>query len=740
MTGSLELNEVLERVSHRSIEILGAEDCIIFNLDDDGFRLIPLISLNSEYQDQIFSADVTVDNSLTGNAIKQKHGIILNHSEASPNGYQIPGTPKEQTEHILSVPFVTDGEVSGAMCVSRPNLPFNENDLSLAETLAMYAAIALKNARLHHNLKYEIVERRQAQNKERKIATELAFLSQAAIQFVEPDTKIEIYKLITKDLLSCLDDGIVIMLSYSTHNNACIKSIECRGNYFNKFIQNLDHDPVGLYGDVNQSNLSVLLTGKLTIGCPVDKLDLSNSIRSRLITAANDIDCHSIGFAYDNELLASAILITPQDYKPNTGLINTYVNQASIALQRRRVEQELNNSEQRYRSIFQTTAAAILELNIEEAIKLIQISGFNDLKELIAHYHKNPDTRDQFLAMMKIVDCNNSAVKLFEAEDKTALLKLLNNNTRENNEKEILDAILTKLIAGREQFTAEVQIITVTNKRKHVLLHYTQPPDIETADHHLLSLTDVTELKHIQHKLQEYTRELERSNQELEQFAYAASHDLQEPLRMVSSYVRLIEKEYKNQLDEEADLMIDFAVDGAKRMQALINGLLQYSRVGTQGKKFTTVDCDQIITDVLKNLKLAIEENQAVIKYDKLPVITADDVQIAQVFQNLIGNAIKFRGELPPVIYISCRQTENYSFFSVRDDGIGIKSEHTARIFDLFQRLHTREKYPGTGIGLSICKRIIERHGGKISVKSKPDDGSEFTFSLPKNTELLKND
>jgi PAS domain S-box-containing protein len=231
--------------------------------------------------------------------------------------------------------------------------------------------------------------------------------------------------------------------------------------------------------------------------------------------------------------------------------------------------------------------------------------------------------------------------------------------------------------------------------------------------------------------LQLQKQELARSNEELQQFAYVASHDLQEPLRMITSYLELLEHRYQGQLDAKADTFIAYAVDGATRMQALINDLLSYSRVGRRGQQFQSVDCDQILQTVLIDLQVAIDQSQAKISADTLPQVQADPVQMSQLFQNLISNAIKFRRQEPPQVYISLQPTDGKWLFSVRDNGIGIEKKYSDRIFIIFQRLHSKTEYPGTGIGLAVCKKIVERHGGNIWVESQPGRGSTFYFTLP---------
>ena len=242
---------------------------------------------------------------------------------------------------------------------------------------------------------------------------------------------------------------------------------------------------------------------------------------------------------------------------------------------------------------------------------------------------------------------------------------------------------------------------------------------------------DVTERKQAEEALKEKTEELARSNRELEQFAYVASHDLQEPLRMVTNFVQLLAKQYQGKLDSNADDFINFTVDGAMRMSKLINDLLAYSRVGTPGLPFEPINCETILQEALDNLKVTMEESGAVVTHDSLPTVMADSSQLVQLFQNLIGNAIKFRGDERPRVHVSASRSDNGWTFSVRDNGIGIAPEHAERIFIIFQRLHGRNEYAGTGIGLAVCKKIVERHGGRIWVESEPGKGATFYFTLP---------
>ena len=242
---------------------------------------------------------------------------------------------------------------------------------------------------------------------------------------------------------------------------------------------------------------------------------------------------------------------------------------------------------------------------------------------------------------------------------------------------------------------------------------------------------EVAERRLAEEKLQQAMNDLSRSNRELEQFAYVVSHDLKEPLRMVTSYLQLLERRYKGKLDKDAKEFIDFAKDGGKRMETLIEDLLSYSRLDTFSKRFEQVDCNAIVDGILDVLGIAIEKNRAEVTRDPLPGVIADKTQLGQVFQNLISNALKFRSKKPPAIHVGAPRVEGEWLFRISDNGIGIDPKDAERVFVIFQRLHSRDEYPGTGVGLAICKKIVEYHGGKIWIESEPGKGSTFCFTIP---------
>ena len=293
------------------------------------------------------------------------------------------------------------------------------------------------------------------------------------------------------------------------------------------------------------------------------------------------------------------------------------------------------------------------------------------------------------------------------------------------------EAFVAKARGGGSE-THEWTYIRKDGTRVPVLLSVSEVADESGAVLGFIGVArDITELKRAEADLEHLAAELTRSNKDLEHFASIASHDLQEPLRMVTSYLELIERRYKGRLDEKADEFIAFAVDGAKRMKTLIRDLLAYSRIGTRGKVSESVALSGPIALAIENLKLLIVEKHADISVAPMPVISGDPVLLTQLFQNLISNALKFAGTETPGIAITARRVAAEWIVTVADNGIGMAAENLVRIFEIFHRLHTREEYPGTGIGLALCKRIVEIHGGRIWAESEEGKGSEFRLSFP---------
>ena len=335
----------------------------------------------------------------------------------------------------------------------------------------------------------------------------------------------------------------------------------------------------------------------------------------------------------------------------------------------------------------------------------------------------DPETRDVFWTdhLFELLEV--------EADEEPPLDDAL--NVYHEDDRSIVEDAVEEALTSGDPFDVEVRFQTPSDRVRWLRIQ--GAPD--TADGDVTSLRgaaqDITGRKQREQQLEELIERLEDSNERLEQFAYAASHDLQEPLRMITSYLGLIESRYADRLDEEGEEFIGFAVDGAERMRDMIEGLLEYSRIETQGDPFEPVDLDTVLSDVRNDLQVKIDESDAEITAGNLPRVEADGNQIRQVFQNLLDNALEYSGDEPPRISVSTERDGDEWVVSISDEGIGIDRDHTDGIFEVFQRLHTQDEHSGTGIGLAMCERIVERHGGRIWIESEPDEGSTFSFTLP---------
>lgn len=375
------------------------------------------------------------------------------------------------------------------------------------------------------------------------------------------------------------------------------------------------------------------------------------------------------------------------------GLSTGYLAVNKDVTEFKKVQEALQISEEKFNKAFMLspTGLVLTKMTTSEYIEVnesfLKITGY-EREEIIGH--------------------SSLIVNVIDKEDRNKLLKDFQRDGSVKN-KEV-------------SFTRK-------NGEKGVLLFSTEIIEINHEKCTLTIIYDISKRKAIEIELNKRTEELMRSNAELEQFAYIASHDLQEPLRMITSYVQLLEKRYSDKLDQDAHDFINYAVDGANRMQTLIYSLLEYSRVN-RVKPFEYIDIHDILDEVMNDLSMAIKENAPDIRIGDLPVIFGDRVLIGQLFFNLIANAIKFKSERPVQIFIEGKREGNTFKFLVKDNGIGIQKEYSEKIFTIFQRLHTKDKYAGTGIGLAICKKIVERHEGKIWIESEIGKGSTFYFTI----------
>ncbi|MBD3198153.1 MAG: PAS domain S-box protein [Candidatus Lokiarchaeota archaeon] len=398
--------------------------------------------------------------------------------------------------------------------------------------------------------------------------------------------------------------------------------------------------------------------------------------------------------------------------------------------EKKKTEDLLKQSEKRYRTIFNNSPISLCEFDFSRVKKIIE-----DNVKILENIHQ----AQILVKTLRLIDLNKRTLDMFKVESQVDFEVNFNDLFLDSTKKAFLDA-LGNFYNGSNHFFTETKVISKENDIIYIQLGINIVPGNEGSwERVLISMNDITALKNYEKDLEQLTSKLKRSNTELEQFAYVASHDLQEPLRTVTSFTQILTKKFKENIsdfDTKYNKYVQYITEGTKRMKDLINDLLIFSRVNRKGKEFEKINLDNLIDRVLKSLSNSIRKNNAEIKVNNLPNINGDPSQIYQVFQNLISNAIKFRGDNPPIIKISSKENENEYIISISDNGIGIGSEYFEKIFIAFQRLHNKYEYPGSGIGLAICKKIILRHKGRIWVDSKVGKGSTFHFSIPKSLNM----
>jgi PAS domain S-box-containing protein len=376
------------------------------------------------------------------------------------------------------------------------------------------------------------------------------------------------------------------------------------------------------------------------------------------------------------------------------------------------------------------------ELRVEE--RAVEIASSNKLMRLKVSEAETADDERELRVKERIIE--------LAASEKLLQSKLLEIEIADRHRELRVQERVVELAASEKLLQSKLHEIEVADKQRELrveervvelaaseklLQSKLQEIEVAEMERELRVKERIVELAASEQVLGSKVKELEDSNEELQQFAYVCSHDLQEPLRVISNYTQLLAKRYQGQLDEKADKFIGFTVDAAKRMQDLINALLEYSRLQRNEIRSTSVDCSLVVEMALANLRIVIEETGATVTYDPLPKVEGDVTQLLQIFQNLIGNAIRFRSQAAPCVNITTKREGDLWLFKLRDNGIGIDMQFAERIFLIFQRLHAREDYPGSGIGLAICKKIVIRNGGTIWIESEPDKGTTFLFTLP---------
>ena len=329
-----------------------------------------------------------------------------------------------------------------------------------------------------------------------------------------------------------------------------------------------------------------------------------------------------------------------------------------------------------------------------------------------------------------IVYVNPAAVSILGYSEEELLSMNIINFVHPDSQSLVREAVRTRMAGSNRPAHYEIKTITKSGTERWLNVSSNRI-SYERSPAGIIVCIDITDMIGAQRRVEDYSRQLARSNAELQQFAYVASHDLREPLRMITSFLSLLAKKYGDDLDPKAKEYVSYAIDGAERMRQLIDDLLTYSRVETRGRAFTPIDMNEVVQEVMRELRLLMTEANAELLLEPLPMVMADRTQMKQLLLNIISNAVKFRGDRSPKIEISARPLDNDWLFSVKDNGIGIDPRYMDRLFQMFQRLHTRDEYPGTGIGLAIAKKIVERHGGRIWVDSELGRGSTFHFTLP---------
>lgn len=539
-------------------------------------------------------------------------------------------------------------------------------------------------------------------------------------QLQNTNTKLQaVLETVGEGILSLDSEGTIINLNKECENIWGYEKDEMLGKNLIHFIPNVNHQ---LHGENIEH---------------YNEVTISYLLNERLVLEGQKKD----GTLFPVEVLFNKM--TVQDEKFFSVAARDITETVKQENEKKEAVEALREREELYRIVLESLSEGLLITDTDDKIiysnsRIEEITGYSP-DEVIGNYaykYIAPETEwHRFTDRME--DRLKGKTEVYEEQpirkDGSRLWIHVSAAPLKNTKGEIIGTVAA-ITDVTEKKKTDKEIEKYKNHLEELVNSRTQ----ELSQTNKLLENEVQERKSIQEKQQYLLEkiegvnyELERSNQELEQFAYVASHDLREPLRMISSYIQLFENKYKDLLDKNGLDFIHYIVDGSKRMHELINALLEYSRVGNREKELKTLDCNEILETVKSNLEIIIDENNANIHYNNLPQVKGDYMQLVRLFQNLITNAIKFKGQEPPVISISAQERDNEWLFSVSDNGIGIDEEHFKKVFMIFQRLHIRTQYAGTGIGLAVCKKIIERHGGNIWVQSEQQQGSTFYFTIP---------
>ncbi len=616
-----------------------------------------------------------------------KDGIsrIFNNPRSHPQSIGIPDGHPEITS-LLAVPMKYDDKIIGQISLGNKEGGFNAEDKEAIELLS----VAIVESILKKRTEIELAEYRQ--HLEEIIEKRTEELKQSEGKF--------------QSIIENLPEGF-----YSVSLNGTLLE---HNKAFNKI---LGFDPEK---NIKGTNMPEFWQDPKDREPYTQELIKIGFIKDYIIKAKK----------YNGEkmiLKANSRIILDSEGKPSR--IEGTVSDVTRELKFKKI---LTNSEANFRNIFENSPIALWNEDLSDVKRIIDNLKDVGIENITTYIHEHPEILSECISALKIIAVNNSALIMFGAKSKEEILENINKIFT----KERTDALKEEIIQlneGNNYFETETAIGTLTGQVKNVIIRLTIVPGYQKNwGKILISIIDITKIKKFEEELKIMVEDLTRSNEELEQFAYIASHDLQEPLRMVASFTQLLQRRYQDKLDKDANDFINYTIEGTTRMQSLINDLLLYSRVGTGGKPFYATDMNIVFESVKINLSTLITESNAKVTSDLLPVIIADDIQMIQLLQNLISNAIKFNNSEIPIVHITGEAKENSWEFSVKDNGIGIDSQYFDLIFIIFQRLHKKDEYKGTGIGLALCKKIVQRHGGKMWIESEIGKGSAFYFSIPK--------